>query len=113
MGMITLQEACRRLSVSRATLYRWSRQGRLRLYQVGPRSTRVREEDLQELESARPLHGSSGEPWEEAREADLLGRLEELEEEDPGNASYLRELAHAGVPVRWNQDLAEFEALEP
>lgn len=111
--MITLHEACHRLSVSRATLYRWSRQGRLRLYRVGPRATRVREEELEALESARPLHESAGEPWEEAREADLLGRLEELEAEDPGVASFLREVAGVGMPIRWNEETAEFEALQP
>lgn len=66
-----------------------------------------------ELESTRPLHEPEREPWEEAREADLLGRLQALEEEDPGIGSYLGELSRVGVPVRWNEERAEFEPLEP
>ncbi|MFZ5925787.1 MAG: helix-turn-helix transcriptional regulator [Bacillota bacterium] len=47
---ITLQEAAERLGVHRTTLYRWARGGRIPLYSFGPRSTRIKEEDLERLE---------------------------------------------------------------
>ncbi|MBI3926516.1 MAG: helix-turn-helix domain-containing protein [Armatimonadetes bacterium] len=114
MGLITLQEAARRLQVSRATLYRWSREGRIRLYQVGPRATRMREEDLTRLEAeARPVHDPrqlDRDPlWEQAREADLTRALKDVEGELPDLTSYLRDLARSGIPVRWSADLEEFE----
>lgn len=38
-------------------MYRWAKNGRLQLYRVGPRTTRVKIEDLRKLEgSAWPLY---------------------------------------------------------
>lgn len=110
-GMVTLQEASRRLCVSRATLYRWSRQGRLRLFQVGPRATRVREEDLRALEEAAP-HDTERGLWSEAREVDLLEGLREIERESADLESYLRELGASGTPVRWDPQGLEFQPLD-
>lgn len=111
MGYVSLQEAARRLRVSRATLYRWSREGRIRLYRIGPRATRMREEDLERLEGdARPLHTL----WGEAAQQDLWSALEWVEDQSRPEeiASYLETLSQAGVPVRWNPELGEFESRE-
>jgi len=43
---LTIADACLYLRVTRATVYRWARQGRLRLFKVGARATRVRRSDL-------------------------------------------------------------------
>lgn len=111
MSLITLQEASRRLRVSRATLYRWSRQGRLRLVQLGPRATRVREEDLIRMqEQAMPVHASTEEClWAETRNHDLEASLTAIEGEIPLQEleSYLQAMAQAGVPVRWDPEQGE------
>jgi len=44
---LTVAEAARRLDVSRTTVWRWIRQGRLRAYRVGQRTIRIRNEDLE------------------------------------------------------------------
>jgi excisionase family DNA binding protein len=46
---LTIGDACAYLHVTRATLYRWARDGRLRLFKVGTRATRVRRSDLDHL----------------------------------------------------------------
>lgn len=47
--LLTLAEAARLLKVSRATLHRWIRQGRLPAFHVGPRAVRVRQADVAKL----------------------------------------------------------------
>jgi len=44
---LTVAEAAHRLDVSRTTVWRWIRQGRLRAYRVGQRTIRIRDEDLE------------------------------------------------------------------
>ncbi len=116
--MITLEEVASRLHVSRATLYRWSREGRLALYKLGPRATRIRLEDLARLqEDAAAVHQAvplEEELWEQARACDSVralatwdGDLPSLELRD-----YHRELSTLGSPVRWNEQTGEFEELE-
>ncbi len=51
--LLTINEACDYLKVTRATLYRWARSGRLPLKKVGLRTTRVSLRDLQDLSVAR------------------------------------------------------------
>jgi excisionase family DNA binding protein len=46
---LTVAEACAYLRVTRATLYRWARQGRLVLYKLGSRGTRIKRPDLDRL----------------------------------------------------------------
>ncbi|MDZ4277630.1 MAG: helix-turn-helix domain-containing protein [Dehalococcoidia bacterium] len=46
---LTIAEVCAILQVTRATLYRWARQGKLRLYKLGARATRVRRADLDRM----------------------------------------------------------------
>jgi excisionase family DNA binding protein len=58
---LTIPEASRYLKVTRATLYRWARQGRLRLYKLGARATRVRRSDLDRM--ASPQGFSEGPAW--------------------------------------------------
>lgn len=58
---LTIPEASRYLKVTRATLYRWARQGRLRLYKLGARATRVRRSDLDRM--ALPKDSSEGLVW--------------------------------------------------
>jgi excisionase family DNA binding protein len=53
---LTVAEACAYLKVTRATLYRWAREGRLTLYRLGHRSTRLRQSEVEAL-----LHSEPGE----------------------------------------------------
>ena len=46
---LTVAEACRYLRVTRATIYRWARQGKLRLYRLGARGTRLRAVEVEHL----------------------------------------------------------------
>jgi excisionase family DNA binding protein len=46
---LTIAEVCAELRVTRATLYRWARQGKLRLHKLGSRATRVRRSELERL----------------------------------------------------------------
>jgi excisionase family DNA binding protein len=55
---LTVAEAAEYLRVSRDTIYRWAKRGKLVLYKVGGTATRVRKSDLDAL--ARPL---TGDPW--------------------------------------------------
>ncbi|MCE7870359.1 helix-turn-helix domain-containing protein [bacterium CPR1] len=116
MSLLTLEEACRRLQVSRATLYRWSRQGRLRLVQLGPRATRVREEDLIQLEDrARPVHPPDDQSlWEETRDQDLGRALEAIEQtiSRPDLEAYYIALAQRGTPVRWDPARGELVTIK-
>jgi excisionase family DNA binding protein len=50
----SVREAISRLKISRSTLWRWIRDGRLRAYRVGPRSIRIRQLDIERL--LRPAH---------------------------------------------------------
>lgn len=120
MNMVTLEEAAQRLRVSRATLYRWSREGRLKLYRLGPRATRIREEDLARMEEgASQVHSHTllddANLWRDSREADLGGALLALDSEIPAAElqAYHRELASLGVPVRWDPDSQEFTRVSP
>jgi excisionase family DNA binding protein len=58
---MTIGEACDYLKVTRATLYRWARQGRLRLHRFGARSTRVRRSDLDRMST--PGTSRESEDW--------------------------------------------------
>jgi excisionase family DNA binding protein len=46
---MTVAEACHYLRITRATLYRWSNRGVIRLHHFGPRTTRVHVEDIRKL----------------------------------------------------------------
>jgi excisionase family DNA binding protein len=62
-GFCTLREACSRLAISRTSLYRLHWAGRLRLYRIGSRSTRVRSADIEAMLAEAPeisLRGPSG-----------------------------------------------------
>ncbi len=50
---LTIAEACEHLRIARATLYRWAREGRIRLYKMGVRATRVRRSELERMFSPR------------------------------------------------------------
>jgi excisionase family DNA binding protein len=55
---LTIQEAMQRLKISRATIYRWAKAGRLTIHQLGPRSPRIGREDIERLEEEAPrLYG--------------------------------------------------------
>ena len=64
--LITLKEAARRLSVCRTTVYRLAWSGKLRLFRIGTRSTRIRLADLENLLTSaseielRPPAGARG-----------------------------------------------------
>ena len=42
---LTIDQFAERYQVSRATAYRWSRQGKLKLTKIGPKATRILEQD--------------------------------------------------------------------
>ena len=46
---VTVKEAARRLSVCRTSVYRLAWSGKLKLYRLGARSTRVRADDVEKL----------------------------------------------------------------
>jgi excisionase family DNA binding protein len=58
---LTVPEAASYLRIGRATLYRWVRQGRLRLHHVGARSTRLRRIELEQL--ALSDASAAEDPW--------------------------------------------------
>ena len=64
---LTIGQACGYLRVTKATIYRWARQGRLRLYKLGARATRVRRSDLDQM--ARPKIFAEGQYWTKLSEA--------------------------------------------
>jgi excisionase family DNA binding protein len=47
--LLTVAEACRYLKVTRTTLYRWARLGKVRFVKLGERSTRLRRDDVARL----------------------------------------------------------------
>lgn len=51
---LTIKEAMQRLKISRATLYRWAKAGRLTIHKLGPRSSRIKREDIERLEEESP-----------------------------------------------------------
>jgi excisionase family DNA binding protein len=51
---LTIQEAMQKLRVSRATIYRWAKAGRVTIHQLGPRSSRISREDIERLEREAP-----------------------------------------------------------
>ena len=74
---MTVAEACRYLRITRATLYRWSRRGVIRLHHLGPRSTRVSAEDIRKLSNsesgpdvwAAMSHDAFAKDWASAEDA--------------------------------------------
>jgi excisionase family DNA binding protein len=55
---LTVAEAAEYLRLSRDTIYRWAKQGKLRLYKIAGTATRVRKSDLDAL--AQP---QTPDPW--------------------------------------------------
>lgn len=55
---LTINEACEFLRVTRATIYRWARQGKLRVFRLGDRASRVKRSDLDKL-----LRPRWNDPW--------------------------------------------------
>jgi excisionase family DNA binding protein len=54
---LTIAEACAYLKVTRATVYRWIRDGRLKSYRLGERGTRLRRADVEAMLSPKDNHG--------------------------------------------------------
>lgn len=52
---LTVEEAAERLNVGRATIYRWAKAGRILIYKLGPKASRIKAEDLDRLEAEAPL----------------------------------------------------------
>lgn len=90
---LTVSEACSYLKVTRATLYRWAREGKLRLHKLGPRSTRIRRSELDTMSQA-----------EAPRESDGWARLSEesfaRDWENDLDAAYDKWREHYGVRER-------------
>ena len=54
---LTVQEAADHLGVARATIYKWARKGRLPIYKLGEKTSRVKASDLERLlNEARTLY---------------------------------------------------------
>lgn len=54
---MTVSDAARFLGISRSTLYRWSKAGKLPIYRVGIRVARVKRSDVEKLfKEAKPLY---------------------------------------------------------
>jgi excisionase family DNA binding protein len=51
--LMTIREAEDRLAVSRETLRKWTKAGRLTAVRLGPRSIRFREEEVEDLAQGR------------------------------------------------------------
>jgi len=67
---LTLADAAHYLRISRHTLYRWAKQGKLRLYKIGRTTTRVRKRDLDAL--VQPFSPElTSEPWSQLSAAAL------------------------------------------
>ena len=114
MELLTIEEATRRLRISRATLYRWSREGRLKLYRLSPRASRVRCEDVERLElEATPVHDREFSLVEEAALHDAWANLQAIEAElPPGHLEdYLEAIKADSTPVRWNAETEEFDEI--
>lgn len=59
-GWATIEQAAKALGVSKSTLYRWHKDGRIRFYKFGPRTVRVRVSELEQLARAREGEGRAG-----------------------------------------------------
>jgi excisionase family DNA binding protein len=89
--LLTVREAATALKVSTVTISRYLKQGRLRAYRLGPRTLRLRREDVQRLLQPAPeeVHSIPHEPLrvtppskdEVARRQSLLKELLALREE--------------------------------
>ncbi len=61
--LLTVAEAARLLKVSRITLHRWLKHGRLPAYHVGPKAVRIRRGDLATVMT--PMHREEVRPMKE------------------------------------------------
>lgn len=78
-GWLTIAETCNYLKVTRATVYRWIRNGRLRSYRLGERGTRLRRADVDAMLSPNDLgekqallrlaESSFGKDWDNEQDA--------------------------------------------
>src|SRR5438105_305545 len=82
--LLTIAEAAKLLKVSRVTLHRWLKAGRLPAYHVGPKGVRIRRADLAAfVQPAQPARGATG----EGAAADYLAEaLRPLTEEEKRQA---------------------------
>ncbi len=64
IDLLTVAEAARLLKVSRVTLHRWVKQGRLPACHVGPRAVRIRRGDLDKM--VTPVRREEVQPMNEA-----------------------------------------------
>ncbi|BAS27410.1 type VII toxin-antitoxin system MntA family adenylyltransferase antitoxin [Limnochorda pilosa] len=104
VGFVTIAEATRRLGISRATLYRWARAGRLTLHKVGPRATRVKEEEVQRLEEgARPVYPRPPSHGGFVAEANRVG-VRSLGEPDEDDLMWMEEGLEDLPPYDWGPE---------
>jgi excisionase family DNA binding protein len=53
----SVQDAAKYLGVSRPTIYRWSKEGKLPIYKIADGVARVKKEDIEQLmANAKPLY---------------------------------------------------------
>jgi excisionase family DNA binding protein len=61
-GWLTVAEGADYLKVSRDTIYRWAREGRLKLYKLG-KLTRLKQSELEALIAPKEEGGEEVDPW--------------------------------------------------
>lgn len=92
-GWLTVVEAADYLRVSRDTIYRWAKQGKLTLYKLGG-LTRVRQSELDSLIVPAPLASSRPDPWT------VVSGQAFADWDNPEDAVYDRWQELYGVPKR-------------
>jgi excisionase family DNA binding protein len=102
--LLTIAEATRLLRVSRVTLHRWLRDGRLPAYHVGPKAVRIRRADLAAV--LRPTHGREVSAVTEAQPIPTsLAALRPLSEAEQRRAlAALERARQLGARIRVRRD---------
>src|SRR5438876_6297639 len=77
---LTITEAAHLLKVSRVTLHRWLKDGRLPAYHVGPKAVRIRRSDLAAV--MRPVRGKEVTSVTEATPAPIQTAIRPLTDEE-------------------------------
>lgn len=79
---LSIREAGRQLKVSRTTIHRWLKQGRLRAYHIGPKAVRIRRPDIERVIAPMRRAGAEVDPMNEARPASVQTAVRPLTDEE-------------------------------
>ena len=78
--LLTIAEAMHLLKVSRVTVHRWLKSGRLRAYHAGPKAVRIRRGDVDAL--LTPIEGREMTPVKEAQPIPMQTTIKPLTDAD-------------------------------